>query len=44
MSKKLHEMTLPELQAERLAAVDAGDAERAVLVDHHIIALWSRRA
>lgn len=40
MSKELHEMTLPELQAERLAAVDAEDAGRAQLVGHYIAAAW----
>ena len=38
---ELHEMTIPELQAERLAAVDANDAERAELIGHYIAARYA---
>jgi hypothetical protein len=41
VTKELHEMSIPELQAERLAAVDANDAARAELVGHYIAARYA---
>jgi hypothetical protein len=41
VTKELHEMSIPELQAERLAAVDANDAGYAELVGHYIAARYA---
>ena len=43
MRKELHEMSIPELQAERLAAVDAEDAGLVELIGHYIAARWAGR-
>ena len=39
--KRLNEMTIPELQAARLAAVDANDSERVELIGHYIAARYA---
>jgi hypothetical protein len=41
VTKELHEMTIPELQAERLAAVDANDAGYVELIGHYIAARYA---
>jgi hypothetical protein len=41
VTKELHEMTMPELQAARLVAVDANDAARAELIGHYIAARYA---
>jgi hypothetical protein len=41
VTKELKDMTMPELQAARLAAVDANDAERAELIGRYIAARYA---
>ena len=41
MSKELHEMSIPELQAARLVAVDANDAGLVELIGHYITARYA---
>ena len=43
MMKELNEMTVAELQAVQLAAVDAGHTDRAECIGHYIAAGQARR-